>query len=144
MSDLDDEELEATRRLNGVAKESDIEEDIKFIEEMAKEYKTFRDLHNPDFEDTDRIYKALENMLKKIQELEEHQKKFYSGELYTAKQLKQIEENQNKYFINKQKVKDKIEELKEVRKIALERKMMSSVESFEITIGHLEELLEEK
>ena len=30
------------------------------------------------------------------------------------------------------------------RKIALERKMMSSVESFEITIGHLEELLEEK
>lgn len=29
MSDLDDEELEATRKLNGVAKESDIEEDIK-------------------------------------------------------------------------------------------------------------------
>ena len=45
-------------------------------------------------------------------------------------------------YIPKQKVIDKIEELKEVRKIALERKMMSSVESFEIAIGHLEELLE--
>ena len=30
-------------------------EDIKFIEEMIKEYKTFGDLHNPDFEDTDSI-----------------------------------------------------------------------------------------
>ena len=44
-------------------------------------------------------------------------------------------------YIPKQVVIDKIEELKEVRKIALERKMMSSVESFEIAIGHLEELL---
>ena len=37
--------------------------------------------------------------------------------------------------------KPKVEQ-KEVRKIALERKMMSSVESFEIAIGHLQELLE--
>lgn len=35
--DLDDEELEATRRLNGVAKESDIEEDIKILEELLEE-----------------------------------------------------------------------------------------------------------
>lgn len=34
MSDLDDEELEATRIVNGVAKESDIEEDIKILEEL--------------------------------------------------------------------------------------------------------------
>ena len=125
-----------------------IEEDIKFIEEMIKEYKTFGDLHNPDYEDTDRIYKALENMLKRIKELEnkyiihltdeqyrnlvdiirketkqefkqrikeleEHLKKYYDGELYTAKQLKQIEENQKKYFINKQKVKDLLTEIQE-------------------------------
>ena len=32
MSDLDDEELEATRRLNGVAKKSEIEETKKNIE----------------------------------------------------------------------------------------------------------------
>ena len=53
-------------------------EDIKFIEEMIKEYKTFGDLQNPDYEDTDRIYKALENILeereqdkKRIKKLEE-------------------------------------------------------------------------
>ena len=37
MSDLDEEELEATRRLNGVAKESDIDEDIKILEELLEE-----------------------------------------------------------------------------------------------------------
>lgn len=42
---------------------SNIEKDIKFIEKMIKEYKTFGDLHNPDCEDTERIYKALENIL---------------------------------------------------------------------------------
>ena len=36
MSDLDDEELEATRRLNGVAKMSDIEKDIKRCEQLTK------------------------------------------------------------------------------------------------------------
>lgn len=50
---------------------SDLEKDIKFIEKMIKEYKTFGDLHNPDYEDTDKIYKALENMLERIKELEE-------------------------------------------------------------------------
>ena len=36
MSDLDDEELEATRKLNGVAKKSDIEKDIKRCEQLTK------------------------------------------------------------------------------------------------------------
>ena len=36
MSDLDDEELEATRRLNGVAKKNDIEKDIKRCEQLIK------------------------------------------------------------------------------------------------------------
>ena len=87
---------------------SNIEEDIKVLTNIEKlrriEFKHYL---------TDREMKAINNVLaereqdkKKIKELEEHQKKFYNGELYTAKQLKQIEENQNKYFINKQKVKD--------------------------------------
>ena len=45
MSDLDDEELEATRKLNGVAKENNIEEDYiskqkakDKIKELKKEY----------------------------------------------------------------------------------------------------------
>ena len=36
MSDLDDEELEATRRINGVAKEINIEKDIKRCEQLTK------------------------------------------------------------------------------------------------------------
>ena len=53
-------------------------EDIKFIDETIKEYNTFGDLDNPDYEDTDRIYKTIENILaereadkKRIKELEE-------------------------------------------------------------------------
>ena len=114
---------------------SNIEEDIKFIEEMIKEYKTFGDLHNPDYEDTDRIYKALENMLKRIKELEEENKK---------KSIENIcyqEELENSIPV--QKVKDKIEELKKEYEIALEE---NSTKAFilKCKISALEELLEEK
>lgn len=47
-----------------------MEEDIKLIEAMIKEYKTFGDLHNPDFEDTDRIYEAVENIINRNRYLE--------------------------------------------------------------------------
>ena len=79
-------------------------EDIKFIEEMIKEYKTFGDLHNPDFEDTDRIYKALENMLKRIKELEEENKLLLNTRVGVDLSYDD--------YIPVQKVKDKIEELK--------------------------------
>lgn len=86
---------------------SNLEEDIKFIEKMIKEYKTFGDLHNPDFEDTDRIYKVLENMLKRIKELEEEKKNRADF------QQKYIEVT-NLYLnsIPKQKVEDKKKEIK--------------------------------
>lgn len=106
-------------------------EDIKFIEEMIKEYKTFGDLHNPDFEDTDRIYKALENMLKRIKELEqknEHLKYLYDD---CCKCLLDT--------IEKQKVKDKIEDLRHNSKLGFEETLE---ETFKIEV--LEELLEEK
>ena len=55
--------------------------------------------------------KSLMNLLTGYKQLEEENKKFYEGEIFTAKQLKNIEQNQKKYFINKQVVKEKIEEL---------------------------------
>ena len=76
---------------------------------------------------------------KKIKELEDHLKKYYNGELYTAKQLKQIEENQKKYFIPVQKVKDKIENLRYNSSLGFEETLE---ESFKIEA--LEEILEEK
>ena len=58
-------------------------EDIKFIDEMIKEYNTFGDLDNSDYEDTDRIYKTIEHILAerkqdktRIKELEEENKKY--------------------------------------------------------------------
>ena len=82
-------------------------EDIKFIEEMIKEYKIFGDLDNPDYEDTDRIYKALENMLKRIKELEEENRIFKDSNVLVNRYFK-LKDNS----IPVQKVKDKIEELK--------------------------------
>ena len=113
MSDLDDEELEATRRINGVAKESDIEEDIKILESMIEEYEncsipevdmqvniTFRE----------KQANAINNILlkqiqdkEKIQELEAKLEFKNWGDLDNI----QFEEYMNQ-FIPKQKVKDLI------------------------------------
>lgn len=105
----------------------DIEEDIKILENLKKYLNLliYEETHKIIYNDlgwdekTIDCINAIEHILverevdkKKIAEIEGYQEKFYNGELYTAKQLKQIEKNQNKYFINKQKVKDKIEELK--------------------------------
>ena len=120
--DLTESELKATRKLHGLDKEKNIEEDIEKIKQLNNLLKFFRThgwIPNMSRElNTNGTIEAIEHMLaereqdkKKIKELEEHLKKYYDGELYTAKQLKNIEENQKKYFINKQKVKDKIEEL---------------------------------
>lgn len=83
-------------------------EDIKFIDEMVKEYNTFGDLDNPDYEDTDRIYKTIENILAerkqdkaRIKELEEQVKNEIKGRDILAKL--------NEDSIPKQKVRDLIE-----------------------------------
>lgn len=88
-----------------------IKEDIKIVKEF-NEKNRFRDcgrLNNA----IDHILEEREEDKKKIKELEEHQQKFYNGEIYTAKQLKQVEENQKKYFINKQKVKEGLEDIED-------------------------------
>ena len=104
------------------------EKDIKFIEEMIKEYKTFGDLHNADYEDTDKIYKALENMLEKIKELEAKLEFKKYGDLDNI----QFDEYMSQ-FILKQKVKDLIEN------------ETINISGFEcIAVEDLEELLEEK
>ena len=112
----------------------DIEEDIKFIDEMIKEYNTFGDLDNPDYEDTDRTYKAIENILKKIKELEEENKI----------QRKQIMSAYNRGWIPKEKVKDEIEALRKMLKATMEGKLQEYTPG-EIIIKRntLEELLEE-
>lgn len=89
---------------------SEIEEDIKFVDEMVKEYNTFGDLDNPDYEDTDRIYKAIENIL-----LERKQDKARIKELEEENRMqrKQIMSAYNRGWIPKQKVKDVLTEIQE-------------------------------
>lgn len=38
---------------------------------MLKEYKVFGDLHNPEFEDTEKIYKQIETVLTELKRLQE-------------------------------------------------------------------------
>lgn len=102
----------------------DIEEDIKKVKELNNLLKFFK-THgwilnlsrntniNETIEAIEHILAEREEDKKKIKELEENQQKFYNGEIYTAKQLKQVEENQKKYFINKQKVKEGLEDIED-------------------------------
>ena len=91
-----------------------MKEDIKNLEEIINLCKEEINNNNKnatatlDLEDL----KSLKNVLDSYKQLEEKNKKFYEGEIFTAKQLKNIEQNQKKYFINKQVVKEKIEEIK--------------------------------
>lgn len=47
-------------------KESNIKEDINYLNSMVKEYKQFGNLYSEEYEDEDRIYQALEHILSEI------------------------------------------------------------------------------
>ena len=137
---------------------SNLEEDIKFIEEMIKEYKTFGDLHNPDFEDTDRIYKALENMLKRIKELEEENKIYVLNgdnvnlEIYIknnyipVQKVKNILTKIQEEFNKLDKTSDEFLNSKEktVEDYILEKERLATMQTLAYCRDNLEELLEEK
>ena len=84
-----------------------MEEDINYLDKMVKEYKQFGDLANPEFEDTDRIYNALENLLEKYKQLEKENKELKNNILLESKPF--ILD-----CIPKSKIKEKIEELREI------------------------------
>ena len=125
MSDLDNEELEATRKLNGVAKKSNIEKDIMSEEAFNELIDNFEVVETL----TEYGRKAIKQNVKKLQtrikELEE--------ENYVQKVA--LLENS----VPKQKVKDKIENLRYNSSLGFEETLE---ESFKIEA--LEEILEEK
>ena len=123
-------------------------EDIKVLEEyLDKQDRKFVSKYRLAF------LQALENILKerqedkeRIKELEEERTQFYEGKLYTAKQLKNIEKDRNKYFINKQVVREKIEEkLEYIGKLYAEDEIDSEYysEIKELLEDILQSLLEE-
>lgn len=163
--ELDDDELKATRKMYGVDgglyegsdKNVGSIEEMNFKRELLQRPISYLTEENLDKLET-HCLKAIRYEVgiehKVVLELLERHKEYLAEFEQDKARIKELEEELEKAnrqldldyveenFIPKQKVMDKIEELKEVRKIALERKMMSSVESFEIAIGHLEELLE--
>lgn len=137
--DLDDEELEATRKLNGTVKKSNIEEDIKILEKF-----------NPGDEYTEKIKTAIEHILAerkqnktRIQELEEENKKYIVQ--LTDKEYRNLVDIIRKEAKQEfeQKVKDKIEEIKEDKESKyFDTFLMTRDINYAIDI--LKELLEDK
>ena len=100
MSDLDDEELEATRRLNGVAKKSNIEKDIKRCEQLTKpEHANWIGISNQ---------LAIAHVVDRIKELEEENKRLKAKIDVTNWQEKTVYESLKERYIPKQKVKNLI------------------------------------
>lgn len=141
--DLDDEELEATRKLNGVAKDSNIE----IIEDFINEIKDF-ELNK----DVVEIVNALEDILeereadkKRIEELEEKLLDMIEGtETIKTETAKEKAEYIKENYIPKQKIIDKIEELKEHYNTDNNIRIYTLKGSYELQVAVLQELLEDK
>ena len=71
-----------------------MEEDIKFLNEMIKEYKQFGDLDNPDFEDTERIFQAIEHLIKEYKKYKNIARKEYDEHMEKKRQNGVLENNQ--------------------------------------------------
>ena len=164
--DLDKEELKATRKLNGVDKKSNIEEDIKLInlkeinERFNNGTETIEDIINycRNYEIhfgskvTIRVVEKeyFDKLVERIKDLEE-ENRIFALEGSRVKLKLYIEKN----YIPKQKVKDKIEENKDTAKRVagtyqyadsrddLEEKKRRVIE-LRIKAEALEELLEDK
>lgn len=65
--------------------------DIEFLENMVKEYKMFGDLDNPEYEDTDKIYKAIENLIQRNKDLEQIEKEHKEENGRLRDKIKELE-----------------------------------------------------
>ena len=99
MSDLDDEELEATRRLNGVAKKNDIEKDIKRCEQLIKpEHANWIGISNQ---------LAIAHVVDRVKELEEENK------ILKGNGFRRGLYEKDAGFIEKKKVKEGLESIED-------------------------------
>lgn len=135
MSDLDDEELEATRRLNGVAKKSNIERTDINVGNIEKDIKRCEQLIKPEQANWIGISNqlAIAHLIKKIKELEEENKKLKAKIDVTNWQEKTAYESLKERYIPVQKVKDLI------------KNETINISNFEcIAVEDLEKLMEDK
>ena len=148
MSDLDDEELEATRKLNGVAKKSNIEKDIKRCEQLTKpEHANWIGISNQ---------LAIAHVVDRVKEVENdlttvYLKGYADAEEKYKKRIKELEEENYvqkvallENSVPKQKVKNKIEEAKDNKKVGNTAYEYTEEDVWDIVKDELEELLEDK
>ena len=146
--DLDDEELKATRKLNGVAKESNIEEDIKRCEKLIEP-------QNANWIGiTNQL--AIAHLIEKVKELRAMCEEYCPK----TERIKELEEENKIYVLNGdnvklelyikenyipvQKVKDKTEGLKKDYEDSKDENGETEYYYPDYTIRKLEELLEDK
>lgn len=130
------------------------EKEIEAIENLLKAYKELEEKNErliiekaTALQEVRKYKEMVKGYKDRVEELKQELKKFYEGEIFTAKQLKNIEQNQKKHFINKQTVKEKIEELKqEIEQIRNETGVTWDNEMYvnQTKIDVLQELLEEE
>lgn len=137
MSDLDDEEIKATRILNGVDKENNLEKDIMSEEAFNELIDNFEEVETLTKYGRKAIKQNVKRLQKKIKELEEENKTFknFTSAIFN--------DNIEKEFIPVQKVKDKIEEIKEDKESKYFDKFLMT-RDIDYAIEILEELLEDK
>ena len=71
--DLDDDELKATRRMNGSDKNvGSMKEDIQLVGNLIKEYRLYGDLDGIAINDMSVYINAIEHLIKAYKELEEY------------------------------------------------------------------------
>lgn len=162
--DLDNEELEATRKLNGLAKDSNIEEDIKNVKKyielvINKNYCDCNELNvisGRHCDGSKNVAYSMQNILaereadkNKIRKLQEKLLDMIEGtETMEKEKSKETAEYIKENYIPVQKVKDKIEELKEQGNYRTNNNLNGRVhfmkEETDYKIQVLEEILEDK
>ena len=100
--------------------------DIEILESFIKDIE--------EFEDEEELKQAIENLINKVKELEEENKRIKSTDYY-----KVVEEIETGQYIHKYKIKEKIEELEKI----IKWEKPTYEDCIRYTIDILQELLEE-
>ena len=83
--------------------DKELEEAIVYLKKIAKEYRTYGDLDNPEFEDTKKIAKAIETVLQALEEVTKERDSIYKDYQDLGKEFYNS--------IPKKKIEDKIKEI---------------------------------
>ena len=97
--------------------DKELEEAIIFLMKVAKDYKIYGDLDNPEFEDVKKIPEAIETALQALEKLKEENyilKNRQGIGMLKEINVENLSEVLSTYYIPKKKMENKIKELEEI------------------------------